>query len=301
MGMIDSIIPIMSEQQAGDVPGVLSPQECEALMSGINTKTARLYERIEDPIVESQLGSFSHLDTSQERTPQQELILIEDLVKQLDQYKVETNNDECTQARRRIADILLPYYDDLVTRSIVPVLYGSLIYGDPQNLDADIAFGGKNLFMGTCDMQLGGASVPFKDWANQYVIKSLHDKPTLWPRQSVAGHFTMCDLTEVSSAMRRADEYSPITARAPEGDIGEMGRQLSVLTEKQEISDALGSASLFLTGSPVDPRFQSGLDGLRREIRDLLSQSQWLRWFVLNDLLETVDIRKKRREDGNGI
>jgi hypothetical protein len=270
----------MSEQQEGGLPGMLSPQEYEALMSGINTKTTSLYEQNEDPIVESQLRSFSHLDTSQERTPQEELILIEDLVKKLDQYKVETNNDECTQARRRIADILLPYYDVLVTRGIIPVLYGSLIYGDPQNLDADIAFGGRNLFMGTCDMQLGEEAVPFKDWANQYVIKSLHDKPTLWPRQPVAGHITLCDLTELSSAMRRADEYSPITARAPEGDIGEMERQLRVLTEKQEIEDILGSASLFLTGSPVDPRFQGNLNDMRREIRDLLPQSQWLRWFV---------------------
>lgn len=147
---------------------------------------------------------------------------------------------------------------------VVPLIYGSMQYDDPVNLDFDI------LLAGTRDYP------HIEDFANEYHSDLIFGRKWL---NNNEGHVSY-------TSLEKLDE---LTHMLHGGDNDE------IAMNAWRIDDQFGNASVVLSGVPLYPEDASALAALQKGVWQRTQKEPLLAAVVAQNLMETLEARMSRR------
>jgi hypothetical protein len=193
---------------------------------------------------------------------------IPDLVTQLQQFAVtpeQATHHDVRLGRQILCSFFEKKQSELHKHNIIPLVYGSLLYDDPHNLDYDVILFGQQY-----KPYIEAMSV--FDWSDEI--------NALWMNDS-GGHITYVTRQQIESFVGffRNDTH--------ESKINEAALDIEIL---------LGDISVIFSGSPILTHDASLLPTIREHCTTLMLQEPLIPALVTHDLQEALQVRQIRRE-----
>lgn len=192
---------------------------------------------------------------------------IPSLITQLQQFAVTPENATHVTVRAG-REILRRFFEQkhsvLYKYGVIPIVYGSLLYDDPHNLDYDVVLLGQQY---NPDMK----KLSVFDWLNELNEQWLNDRE---------GHLSYVTLEKIEKYAKLFGDDTHI-------------RQIKLNTF--DIQQLMSDVSIIFSGSPVLKNDTSLLPALRGRCTTLMSQEPLLPAIVTFDLRDTLRVRHERR------
>lgn len=204
---------------------------------------------------------------SPENQPSIILPEIDKKLRVLKRFETDLKDPEVEQAKTAMHTVIAPHLPWLNDQNIVATYHGSLQYGDPRNLDVDIALISEDL----------------KYEAVASLISALEKafvQPGAWPRETSETDLYYVSITEIRRELAQLQGKKRYS----------YARDFDRYYADMDSSFILSSALLFEEQRSLLSRYQN-------EIRVLVQNNPWLKGGIINSLNRAIKIRQERRRE----